>query len=390
MNEVHRVSYATKMEEEVMGRVETVTGAILPNDLGITLPHEHLLIDMRFFLQEPEEASNKWIVDAPISMENLETFRKSRTISKDNLWLTDKNVAINELNEYKLFGGKSVIETTPIGCGRDPLGLRMISETTGVNVICPTGFYISPTHPNHIKHTSIDDLSSFMISELTEGIGSYKVPEQSHGVNELNLSNILIENLKIKAGFIKMACMYPIKPEEEKVLQAAARAQQETGVHITIHPSGPRFGAKPVEPIVEILRREDANLEKTSICHMGALVFGEPGWTLPLDYHKAVMDEYGVTINFDTFGKNQFYGFPEVYRDDRTRVAAVTELCQQGYDKQIMMSHDVCYKVHLKTYGGYGYAQIVKYVVPQLKFQGVTESQLNNMLIDNPKRILSQ
>ena len=55
-----------------MSRIETVNGAISPDELGITLPHEHLIIDMRFFLQEPEEASNKWIVDAPISMENLD------------------------------------------------------------------------------------------------------------------------------------------------------------------------------------------------------------------------------------------------------------------------------------------------------------------------------
>lgn len=228
-----------------------------------------------------------------------------------------------------------------------------------------------------------------MVSELTEGIGAYTIKERSQGANETQISNVLIENLKIKAGFIKVACMYPIRPDEEKVLQAAARAQQETGAHLTIHPSGPCEGAKPVEPIIEIINREEANLEKTSIYHMDALIFGDKGWNLPLDYHKAMMDEYGITLNFDTFGKNQYYQFPSVIRYDGKRVAAVTELCSQGYDKQIMLSQDVCFKVHLKRYGGYGYAQIVKYIVPELKYQGVNEQQINNMLIENPKRILT-
>ncbi len=118
------------MEEEFMGRVETVTGAISPNNLGITLPHEHLLVDFRAYVKEPEEDSLKWIVDAPISIENLEMFTKHRDISKDNLHITDIPTAIFEINEFKKSGGRSIVEITPIGCGRDPLGLKKISEAT--------------------------------------------------------------------------------------------------------------------------------------------------------------------------------------------------------------------------------------------------------------------
>lgn len=92
-----------------MTRVETVTGTISPDELGITLPHEHLLVDFRFLAQEPEEASEKWIVDAPISIENLEMFQKRRDISKDNMHLTDIKTAVTELFVFKRYGGRSVV-----------------------------------------------------------------------------------------------------------------------------------------------------------------------------------------------------------------------------------------------------------------------------------------
>ena len=97
-----------------MDRVETVTGAISPNDLGITLPHEHLLVDFRSYVKQPEEDSLKWIVDAPISIENLEMFTKHRDISKDNLHLTDIPTAITadskkakNLNQQKISTGRA-------------------------------------------------------------------------------------------------------------------------------------------------------------------------------------------------------------------------------------------------------------------------------------------
>ena len=92
------------------------------------------------------------------------------------------------------------MEATPIGCGSDPLGLKRSSNETGVNILCVTGWYISTLHPDYIKRKSIDELSSIMVNELTDGIGTSK----------------------IKAGIIKCGCSYPIQPDEEKVLQAAA------------------------------------------------------------------------------------------------------------------------------------------------------------------------
>jgi phosphotriesterase-related protein len=66
------------------------------------------------------------------------------------------------------------------------------------------------------------------------------------------------------------------------------------------------------------------------------------------------------------------------------------ELLSQGYEKQIMLSHDVCYKFFLKKYGGFGYSHIMEHILPTLRYYGVQEKQIRVMMIENPKRILSR
>jgi phosphotriesterase-related protein len=299
-------------------------------------------------------------------MENFEQLVTRRTSSIDNLKLIDLDTSIEELKNYKKYGGCSLVEVTPIGIGRDPLGLKEISEKTGINIVCATGWYVSDTHPKYIKKKNIDELSAILITELTEG---------------LSQSNL-------KAGIIKCACSYPMQPDEEKVLKAAARAQNVTNAPLTIHPGGLGVSEKQVEPILDIISTE-ANLKKVYISHMDSLLFGNRGWSLPIEYHKSIMDEYDVTLNFDSFGKNFYYKFPSVFTYDRKKVAAIAELCRQGYDKKLMLSHDICYKMNFKKYGGYGYSHIPKHIVPELRYKGVTQNQIKNMLVENPKKILA-
>jgi phosphotriesterase-related protein len=330
-----------------------------------------LLVDFGFLLEEPDEVSKKWLVEAPVSLENLAMLGQDyRNSSKDNLRLDDVNVSISELKPFRIYGGKSLVDVTAIGMGRDPAGLKQISQETGVNVVCTTGWYRAMSHPDYIKEKSIDQLSAVIVKELTEGIDA----------------------LNIKAGVIKAGCDYPLHSDEEKVLRAAARAQRKTNAPLTIHPGSHYCEGKFVDslkPILDIITEEEANLEKIYISHMDRFLFGEKGWTLRLDYHKSIMDEYPVTLDFDTFGWNDYYVFPALHRSDVKRVAAVAELCKQGYEKKIMLSQDRCYKTNLRKYGGCGYAHILHYMVPELRYQDVTEKQIRTMLIENPKRILS-
>lgn len=353
-----------------MEKVETVRGPISPEDLGITLSHEHLLTDLKFSFLEPAEASERPHVNDKISLDNLAYVMRNPRSSKDNLTRSEVQLSANELRSYKRHGGKSVCEVTTIDMARDPEGLKSISEMTGVNIICATGWYTFQSHPKYVKQKPVDKLCSIMVQDLKEGIGPHR----------------------IKAGVIKCGCNFPLHPDERKVLEAAGQAQRETNAPLTIHPGAIYDGklVDTVNPIIDILQKQDANLNKVYISHMDLFLFGgEKDWSLSLDYHTSIMDHYEVVLNFDTFGKNRYSAFPSIYIFDSKRVAAVAELCKQGYDKRLMLSHDNAYKVALERYGGPGYAHVLTNIIPELKYRDVTGKQVQNMLVENPKRMLA-
>jgi len=147
--------------------------------------------------------------------------------------------------------------------------------------------------------------------------------------------------------------------DEKKVQLAAARAQRKTGAGFTYH-TAPWEGG--YEPFLDLIRQEEADMEKFMLSHC------EP--TLDLKYLENLMEE-GITLSFDTFGME------------------VVQLCELGYDKNIVLSHDLCHRTELKTYGGWGYSHILENIIPWLKYEGVSSKQIRNMFVENPKRILA-
>ena len=113
--------------------------------------------------------------------------------------------------------------------------------------------------------------------------------------------------------------------------------------------------------------------------------------THDMNYIKSVLDT-GVTINFDTFGFEMYIGdaFPGCdVITDKERIQTLVKLCELGYDKQIMVSQDNHMKIHMRSYGGYGYGHILEHIIPQLRQRGVSKKQIENILINNPKRLFS-
>ena len=53
------------------GQILTVLGPIQPEKLGVTLTHDHVLLDLAPILAEPSEPSKKALFDAPLTLSNL-------------------------------------------------------------------------------------------------------------------------------------------------------------------------------------------------------------------------------------------------------------------------------------------------------------------------------
>lgn len=128
----------------------TVAGPITPQNLGTTLMHEHLLFDFTSWLMETSESSKMALRDAPVTIDILGRLRRDGAVCKDNLQMLDVEDCIAELMKFKAAGGKSIVDVTPIGhppLGRSPRKLKWMSEATGLNVVCATGWYMERTHP---------------------------------------------------------------------------------------------------------------------------------------------------------------------------------------------------------------------------------------------------
>lgn len=357
-------------------KIQTVCGQISPSDLGITLPHEHLLDDASVYYKEPEEASKRVLANAPITLENRGEIMYDHTLSKENLRLSDINLITEEVMEFKALGGSSIVELTSPGIGRDPIGMRKISQKSGIHVICASGFYVGNTHPPFVKDFDVDDVCNFVVKEITVGI---QYPTE----------------MDIKAGIIKCGLGYPISIEEEKVLRGLARAQRKTNAPFTIHPPLRDFDNHKkifeLEKVLDIVQDEGANMEKLYLSHSDDFC-SDDRRKLALDYLKGIMNKYPIKLSFDKFGNEGAWSgwWPGALSfSDEQGLRAITELCEQGYSNRLVLSHDVFVKVELKKYGGWGYSHILEHIVPRLKFYGISEEQINTMMIENPKNILS-
>ena len=118
----------------MQGKVMTVLGPIEPEMLGITLPHEHLLIDLRVWCEEPDEDEKKALMNAAVELPNLGEIRRDPFLNRDNCVLDDHAVAIAELKRFRDAGGGSVVDCTNNGLGRTPLALKDIAQATGVDI----------------------------------------------------------------------------------------------------------------------------------------------------------------------------------------------------------------------------------------------------------------
>ena len=338
--------------------VVTVRGEVSPDTLGVTLPHEHLLFDLRAWAPEVTEASRIALAESPVTIEILGELYRDPEINRDNLRQLDVNLAIEEAMQFKFAGGSTIVDCTSIGLARDVNALRVVSEATGLNIVAGSGFYLAQVHPKYVAEKSVEELANQMIMEIQTGVG----------------------DTGIRCGIIgEIGTSWPLHPQEEKVLRAAAYAQQKTGAAVSVHPFP---WGKNAHKLLDILEQEGANLTRVVMDHIDSCGFDAE--------YPASLAKRGCFVEFDTFGSEFYhdsYGTSEP--TDRERVADVMELAKKGYMSQILLSHDLSFKIMLKKYGGQGYAHILKHIVPSLRRAGLTDKNLKEILIDNPRNMLT-
>jgi len=346
--------------QNLTGKVQTVLGPISPDDLGPTLTHEHILFDGSWPATRLPKATDQAFFEKPVSQETLGKIRHHIKANRDNSRLNDVQTAIDEVGLYKQYGGGTLVEVTSIGIGRDPVGLRRVSNATGVNIVMGGSYYVNTHHPPEVDDLTEDDIVAQIVGDITEGV----------------------EGTGIKTGIIgEVGCDWPLTDNERKILRASARAQHITGAPLLIHPG--RDETAPLE-IIEVLYEADAELDHTIIGHLDRTVFER-------DTLKKIA-ESGCYMEWDLFGWVGSYYSMNLKIDmpsDDQRLERIGWISSEGYGRKVVIAHDICQKVRLEKYGGHGYSYILDHIAPRMLDRGFTPQAVQDILVSNPAEALT-
>lgn len=339
--------------------VTTVLGETDAENLGIVLPHEHLLIDLRMLVDKPDPASHPEFYEK-LRLNNLYRIKSDPYALEDNALLAEEDVAAAEMADYKRAGGGSVADVTLRSIARDPLALRRISQKSGVHIVMGCGQYIGAAHEKKVKTATEEELAQEIIREIRVGA----------------------DGTDVKAGVIgEIGTSEVITPDEWKCLRAAGIAACETGKSVHVHTAlFERNGHRVVDELFSL----GVAPEQIAIDHVDAKT--QPDYVLELLGR-------GVYVEFDNFGKEfQVPKDSKVLKDsfdyDRVRVDRLATMVEAGYGNRVLVSNDICLKSMLRHYGGGGYAYLLEGIVPMMRDRGLSEEQIRRILVENPQNFL--
>jgi phosphotriesterase-related protein len=311
-----------------MSVVNTIAGPLDVSELGFTLMHEHVA------------------VRSPGLVENFPSvWDRQAEIEK----------AIGKLRDVAARGVKTIVDCTTPDLGRDIGFVDEVARRSGVQVIACTGMYYDV--PRYFHGRSVDVMADLFIQEIREGIAGSG----------------------IKAGIIKCATDEAgMTPQVEKVVRACARAHRATGVPITTHTyAAGEMGTRQQD----ILAEEGVDLSR--------VIIGHSGDSRDAEYLLRLIGN-GSYIGMDRFGL-------DIFLPTTDRIAAISLLCRLGYADRMLLSHDA--HSYMDWYEGWMIGQaapnwhynfIPDTVIPALRAAGVTDEQIRQMTIDNPRRIFEQ
>jgi phosphotriesterase-related protein len=314
------------------GIVMTVNGPVSSNKMGMTLTHEHLLVD---FIGADSTGYHRWNRDTVVEK------------------------IVPYLEELKQFGFNAFVECTPAYLGRDPLLLRMVADRTGMHIITNTGYYGARNNifiPGKVLDQSAEEIAATWIREFDSGI----------------------EDTGIRPGFIKIGVDRDetLSAEHSKLIHAAALTHKATGMVIASHtgPDGPAFEqinvikSHGIDPSAFIwVHAQRGSLD-------GNITAAREGAWISLDNVNVKRDENPGSL------------YSTVWYADR-----IVALKEAGLLHRVLVSHDAGWYRPGEPGGGEfrGFTDIGRELVPALAERGFTGVEIEQILIRNPQEALA-
>lgn len=313
-----------------MGTVETVRGAVDVAQLGPALMHEHI------FVLQPEALQNY------------------AHVWGESYWDEDVRVAdaIEKLRAVRAAGIQTIVDPTVLGLGRYIPRIQRINAEVDLNIVVATGVYAFLELPNFFGYRSVEAIAEIFVRELREGI----------------------DDTGVKAGFLKCAVeQHGLIGDVPRILAAIAAAAVETGAPVMVHTNA---AARTGLPALEVLTKAGVDPSRIVIAHAGD--------SNDLDYLRTIADT-GATLGCDRFSIEHF-------NPDARRIETLVALVAEGYADRVHLSHDAaCFYDFMVGDPMFAdekpdYLHIWTKIVPALLAAGVTQAQIDEMTIANPRR----
>jgi len=271
-----------------------------------------------------------------------------------NAIITDEDMVAKELAIYREAGGSAIADVTPSHLGRNPAAMARISKASGVHIVMGGGWYRHEYHPADVATTSTNALADRVIREFTDGVDGTGIKPGL--VGELGTGRGPVMSLG-----------------EERAFRAVARAQRQVGFSISTHTT--HYGELAYEQI-QVFREEGVPLDRVVIGHLGEYAGAAD---------VVAIAETGANVQIDHVGRPPATGMIS----DRQRAVNVAEVVRAGRASQLTVSMDICANSQMHARGGHGYDHLLRTFVPLLREEGISERDIEIILVDNPRRILA-
>lgn len=253
--------------------VRTVLGDIRPDELGPCDAHEHL------FLDTPAQPGDEFL---------------------------DPDKAVEEARTLVAAGGRSLVDWTPLGLGRDLDGLARVARETGLHIVAATGLHRD----------------------------AHYVPEDWYRTASLEeLADRFTAELEDRCGIIKLGASYHhLTPFEQKAFEAGAEAHKRTGAPVCVHTQHGTMGLG----IVERLRELGVAPSSVVLAHVDRN---------PDAGEHAETAAAGATLQLDGPGRTKYW-------PDSTILQLIADLAERGHAERLLLGGDTGRRSMLRAYGG--------------------------------------
>ena len=316
-----------------MSTVETVRGPVDASQLGTTLMHEHI------FILQPEALQNWGHVFGRLYWDEQER-------------LDD---AVAKLGAVRDAGISTIVDPTAPGLGRYIPRIRKVNDAVDLNIVVATGVYAFLGLPNFLVYRRVDALAELFVREIRQGI----------------------DDTGVKAAFLKCAVEeHGVVGDIPRILAAVAAAGVETGAPIMVHTNA---RARTGLDALEVLTGHGVDPARIVIAHCGD--------SNDMGYLGEIAAS-GAWLGCDRFGIEHFNPLAD-------RIRTLIALLAAGYGDRIHLSHDAaCFCDFMVGDPAFAnehpdYLLISHQVLPALLREGVTQAQIDELMVENPRRFLA-